>query len=75
MAEPHQLRQARHHDEDDGGRLRPQGQHQRARVDRVLGEQDHLLHCASFISQGVLLDLQVQFCYAIFFSISKKLIE
>ena len=38
VAEPHQLRQAGHHDEDDGGGVGPEGRHQGARADRVLGK-------------------------------------
>ena len=59
MEEPHQLGQAGHHDEDDGGGVGPQGGHQGARVDGVLGQPHHLLHCPSFLSSSVLLDLQV----------------
>jgi len=60
MEEPHQLGQAGHHDEDDGGGVGPQGGHQGARVDGVLGQPHHLLHCASFLSSSVLLDLQAR---------------
>ena len=59
MEEPHQLGQAGHHDEDDGGGVGPEGDDQGARPDRVLGQQDHLLHRPPLLPQSFLLDLQV----------------
>ena len=37
VEESHQLGQAGHHDEDDGGGVRTESGHQGARSDRVLG--------------------------------------
>ena len=59
VEESHQLGQAGHHDEDDGGGVRTESSHQGARSDRVLGQQDHLLHRAPLLSSSLLLDLQV----------------
>ena len=59
MEKPHQLREAGHLDEDDGGGVWPEGDDQGARPDRVLGEQDHLLCCPPFLPESLLLDLQV----------------
>ena len=59
VAEPHQLGQAGHHDEDDGGGVGAEGGHQGARADRVLGKQNHLLHRTPLLSTCILLDLQV----------------
>ena len=60
VAKPHQLRQAGHRDEDDGGGVWPEGGDQGARADRVLGQQDHLLHRPPLLPQSFLLDLQVR---------------
>ena len=59
MAEPHQLRQAGHRDEDDRGGVGAAGGDQGARADRVLGQQDHLLHRPPLLPPGLLLDIQV----------------
>ena len=59
MEKPHQLREAGHLDEDDGGGVGPEGDDQGARPDRVLGQQDHLLHRPPLLPQSFLLDLQV----------------
>ena len=59
VAKPHQLRQAGHRDEDDGGGVWPEGGDQGARADRVLGQQDHLLHRPPLLPPGLLLDIQV----------------
>ena len=59
MAEPHQLRQAGHHDEGHRRLQRPQGPHQGARPHRVLGQSDHLQHCPPLLSPRLLLDIQV----------------
>ena len=59
MAEPHQLGQAGHRDEDDGGGVWPESGDQGARPDRVLGKQDHLLRRPPLLSPGLLLDIQV----------------
>ena len=50
MEEPHKLREAGYLDEDDGGWVRAEGGDQGARLDRVLGQQDHLLCRPPFLS-------------------------
>ena len=60
VEEPHQLREAGYLDEDDGGGVGPEGDDQGARPDRVLGQQDHLLHRPPLLPQSFLLDLQVR---------------
>ena len=59
VEKPHQLGEAGHLDEDDGGGVGPEGGDEGARADRVLGQQDHLLHGPPLLPQGLLLDLQV----------------
>ena len=59
VEKPHQLREAGHLDEDDGGGVGPEGGDQGARPDGVLGQQDHLLHRPPLLPQGLLLDIQV----------------
>lgn len=72
MAEPHQLGQARHRDEDDGGGLGAAGRHQGARADRVLGQQDHLLLRPPLLPQGLLLDIQVTRKYRQLLTINRR---
>ena len=59
MEKPHQLGEAGHLDEDDGGGVGSEGGDQGARPDGVLGQQDHLLHRPPLLPQGLLLDIQV----------------
>ena len=63
MEKPHQLREAGHLDEDDGGGVGPEGGDQGARPDGVLGQPDHLLYGPPLLPQGLLLDLQVNYLH------------
>ena len=59
VEEPHQLGQGGHPDEGDDSRKWVASSHQGTWVDRILGQQDHILHSPSLIPPCFLLDIQV----------------